>query len=101
PVTCTPASGSVFPLGRTHVACTAVDVAGNRSEGGFSVLVADTTPPVIASAADVAAEQASAAGTVIAFPTPAARDACDASPSVLCVPASGSIFPLGVTTVTC
>jgi hypothetical protein len=34
---CTPASGSVFALGRTPVACTATDPAGNIATGSFAV----------------------------------------------------------------
>lgn len=37
PVTCTPASGSTFPIGRTIVNCTARDIAGNTATGSFSV----------------------------------------------------------------
>ena len=39
PVTCHPASGSVFPLGTTSVACTATDAAGNTASGQFPVTV--------------------------------------------------------------
>jgi hypothetical protein len=39
-VTCTPASGTVFPLGATTVACTATDAAGNTATGSFPVTVA-------------------------------------------------------------
>ena len=48
PVTCTPASGSAFPLGvTTPVTCTATDAAGNPATGSFTVKVIDTTPPTI------------------------------------------------------
>jgi hypothetical protein len=51
-VTCTPASGSFFPVGRTTVLCQATDAAGNTAAGTFVVEVtgepvADTTPPTI------------------------------------------------------
>ena len=46
-VTCTPPSGSTFPLGRTTVTCTATDTVGNEAQGGFDVTVRDTTPPTI------------------------------------------------------
>lgn len=49
PVTCVPASGSVFQFGRTAVACASVDAHGNRADASFSVLVRDTTPPTITS----------------------------------------------------
>ena len=45
--TCTPASGSTFPLGNTQVDCSATDAHGNTSNGSFNVTVEDTTPPVI------------------------------------------------------
>jgi photosystem II stability/assembly factor-like uncharacterized protein len=47
PVTCSPASGSTFPLGTTTVTCSATDAAANTATGTFTVTVADTTPPVI------------------------------------------------------
>jgi Tol biopolymer transport system component len=43
-VTCTPASGSVFPIGTTHVACTATDHVGNAASGGFTLTVTETAP---------------------------------------------------------
>ena len=44
-VSCSPLSGSTFPLGSTLVTCTATDSAGNSSAAGFTVTVVDTTPP--------------------------------------------------------
>jgi hypothetical protein len=38
-VTCVPASGSVFSIGVTTVACAAVDASGNRANGSFTVTV--------------------------------------------------------------
>jgi hypothetical protein len=36
---CSPASGSVFPVGQTAVSCTATDAQGNQASGGFNVSV--------------------------------------------------------------
>lgn len=47
PVTCAPASGSVFPLGTMTVSCSATDSHGNRAAGGFTITVRDTTPPAV------------------------------------------------------
>lgn len=44
---CTPASGSLFPLGDTIVACTATDFSGNAANCEFTISVVDTTPPII------------------------------------------------------
>jgi hypothetical protein len=38
-VSCTPASGSLFPRGTTTVICTATDSANNESHGSFTVLL--------------------------------------------------------------
>lgn len=46
--TCTPAAGTIFPLGRTTVTCSATDRAGNSASRTFNVTVVDSTPPRIA-----------------------------------------------------
>ena len=100
-VVCVPASGTVFPLGVTTVTCTATDAAGNQSSSSFSVTIEDTTPPSLSPTSDQTVEATSPNGATVTFPAPTASDVCDASPSVVCAPASGTVFPLGVTTVTC
>jgi hypothetical protein len=44
---CTPAAGSLFPIGATAVNCTATDNAGLAATGMFTITVNDTIPPVI------------------------------------------------------
>jgi len=44
-VSCTPVSGTTFPLGTTPVNCNASDSHGNVGHATFSITVADTTPP--------------------------------------------------------
>lgn len=66
----------------------------------------DDTPPVIAASANVtvpadAAIGSGCDGAVVTFTTPVATDNCTASPLVDCVPASGSVFPVGISMVTC
>jgi HYR domain len=51
PVTCKPASGSVFPFGTTVVTCTATDAHGNTGSASFTVKVQDTTPPAVTATA--------------------------------------------------
>ena len=46
-VSCTPPSGSTFPIGASTVTCTATDANANIATGSFTVIVRDTTPPVI------------------------------------------------------
>ncbi|HET6403553.1 MAG TPA: HYR domain-containing protein [Candidatus Thermoplasmatota archaeon] len=98
---CAPASGGVFAIGATTVTCSASDAAGNAASATFVVTVADTTAPVIEAAADVVAEATSAAGATVLYGAPATTDAVDGEGVAACAPASGSVFALGSTTVTC
>lgn len=45
PVSCSPRSGSLFPLGTTKVTCSTSDSYGNRVSKSFVVRVVDTTAP--------------------------------------------------------
>jgi hypothetical protein len=45
-VVCTPASGSLFPIGETPVTCTVTDSGGLSASASFPVYVEDSTPPV-------------------------------------------------------
>jgi len=61
---------------------------------------ADSVPPAISCPGDMVVECTSPDGAVVTF-TATAADNCDPTPTVVCDPASGSIFSLGTTTVTC
>lgn len=61
----------------------------------------DTTPPVFTAPVDIVAEATGPDGAVVTFPSPVAVDDVDPIAVVECAPASGSTFPIGVTTVTC
>ncbi|MEO6652615.1 MAG: HYR domain-containing protein [Ilumatobacteraceae bacterium] len=97
---CTPASGTVFPLGDTAVNCTATDAAGNAGRAGFTVTVVDTTAPMLALPLTVSEEATGPTGAV-AFFVASAYDLVDGARLVACDPSSGSTFPLGSTTVRC
>lgn len=102
-VSCTPPSGSLFPVGATVVQCTATDAAGNVAAGGFTVTVTlppDETAPLLSLPGNLTVAADSAAGKVVTFAV-TATDNRDPSPAVSCTPASGSLFPVGVTTVQC
>ena len=66
-VSCSPASGSLFPFNgtgatTTSVTCTATDAAGNVATGSFDVVVQDTTAPqVLTPQITVAATEAAGA----------------------------------------
>ena len=100
--TCAPALGGAFALGDTTVLCDAVDVAGNHAvQARFTVTVVDTTGPEFTAPADLTVPATSPAGAVVTWTTPTATDAVDGTDAVTCLPAPGSTFPLGSTTVTC
>jgi N-acetylneuraminic acid mutarotase len=103
-ISCTPASGSVFPVGTTTVNCSAQDLAGNTSTGSFTVQVnvPDTTPPTLQLPAPITADATSPQGATVTY-TVAATDPDNSADQVTtnCTPASGSVFPVGTTTVNC
>lgn len=97
----------IFPVGTTTVYYTAVDKTGNRAEvKSFDVIVdayviEDTTPPELTLPNDITIEATGPDGAVVNF-TATAFDAFDnANVDVTCDHQSGSIFPLGTTTVNC
>jgi len=97
---CTSSSGSVFPFGTTVVACNATDSSNNTATNSFNITVQDSTPPSITVPANIISEAANSSGALINY-TVNVSDLVDASPSVVCVPASGSVFSLNVTIVNC
>jgi large repetitive protein len=100
PVTCSPTSNSLFPIGVTTVTCTAQDSSGNVGMASFNVTVQDTTPPTLHLPGPITAT-ADAACTAVVTYTATATDVVDGTDSVTCTPASGSTFTLGTTTVNC
>jgi hypothetical protein len=99
-ILCSPASGSLFAVGVTTVQCFASDACGNTNSCSFTVTVVDDEAPAVVCSSNVVVECATPAGTAVNFAS-AATDACDTNVIVTCTPASGSVFPPGVTTVVC
>ena len=97
-VTYSPLSpGDTFPIGTTFVTCRAEDFSGNVRTSIFTVRVRDTTAPAITCPANLTVECTGAAITY----TPTATDAVDGSPTITCVPPSGSNLALGTHMVSC
>jgi len=76
---------------------TATDPCGNVASCIQIISFQDTTPPTIQCAGDVTV---GACNNVVTFQA-TASDICDPVPTIVCVPPSGTAFPLGTTTVTC
>jgi hypothetical protein len=98
---CTPASGTKFALGTTTVTCSATDTAGNTGTNTFTVEVQDVTKPIVTVPADQTVEATGADGAPVTYATVTAEDDVDGPLSPMCSKASGTVFPLGLTTVTC
>ncbi|MCI0635271.1 MAG: HYR domain-containing protein, partial [Actinobacteria bacterium] len=99
-VSCSPASGSTFPLGATTVRCSARDASGNRASASFTATVVDTTPPMLTLPANRTVQATSTKGASVTY-TASASDLVDGAVTPTCAPASGAVFPVGTTTVTC
>ncbi len=99
-ISCTPPSGSYFPVGVTAVTCIAVDGSGNADTCGFTVTVDDTEDPVAICSGDIVSDNdEDSCGAVVTF----SADVTDNCPGAVvdCVPPSGSYFAVGTTVVTC
>jgi hypothetical protein len=100
--TCTPASGSKFPLGTTTVTCKATDSGDLSAEAPFKVTVRDTTAPSFSNVPGTTiAFATSTRGAKVTYDGPKASDAVDGARPVSCTPVSGSTFKPGKTPVTC
>jgi Ca2+-binding RTX toxin-like protein len=119
-ISCTPVSGSTFPIGTTTVNCEATDAAGNTVRNSFTVTVnaaPDTTAPEITVPAGIVVEATSAQGAVVTYRVTAqdnvdgtatldegnvlTQDGIGGDIAIICSPSSGSTFPIGGTVVVC
>jgi hypothetical protein len=106
-VVSTPPSGSTFPVGVTTVTNVATDADGNLSTGTFTVTIVsrpneggDTIPPVITVPTNmVVGTDVNQCSAVVNYTVTVTDNVPGAT--VACNPASGSVFPKGVTTVNC
>lgn len=94
PVSCSPASGTLFALGSTPVHCTANN-GHSSATADFTVFVADTVAPTITVPDDIVSESPIVTWTVTA------TDALDPNPTIVCSVPSGTSFPAGTVTVDC
>jgi hypothetical protein len=101
-ITCIPPSGSTFPIGTTTVLCTASDPAGNSTSGSFQVTVLNRTAPVLSLPGTIMVDATSSLGATVTYTVSATNPNDPANlPIITCVSPSGSIFPIGTTTVLC
>jgi hypothetical protein len=99
------ASGSNFPIGITTNTFVVTDASGRTADCSFTVTItadSDTEAPVITCPADLTKNvDPGACGAIVNYATPTATDNSGSSTiSIKSGPSSGSLFPVGLTTVT-
>ncbi len=125
PVFSQTSSLSVQAVGATSAAVTATDAAGTSTQfscssaspgqvtvgqmtGSCSIsgtnvtlTVVDLQGSVLSPTANIAVGANSGTGVTVTYPFPAAMDQVDLATPVTCLPASGTVFPVGTTQVSC
>jgi hypothetical protein len=97
PITLAQSPPGPYPLGTNLVTLTVTDSRGAYSSCSARVIVTDQTAPVVTCPADKVVEFVDETGAVAAYSV-TAGDACSAVDLVV-APTSGSLFPIGITTV--
>jgi hypothetical protein len=90
-----------YPLGVTTITWKATDGSGNTATCQQTITVQDTTAPTITCPADLTIASVPNGSSTAATFAATATDNCPGAVTVVCNPASGSLFPLGTTMVTC
>ncbi|MGH9956282.1 MAG: HYR domain-containing protein, partial [Pyrinomonadaceae bacterium] len=94
-------AGNVFLVGNTTITYRATDRNGNFAEDTQVVTVTDNTAPAITCPANITLEPTCPTGAIATWTAPVGTDNCPgATTTQTAGPASGSVFPIGTTTVT-
>jgi len=91
-----------LPTGIHTITLTVTDTGGGADTDEVVVTIQDTLPPNISCPADVIVNlpmNSTATSMVVNYPAVTATDSCSSSVTVNSTPASGSVFPIGTTTV--
>jgi hypothetical protein len=94
--------GATFPVGTSVVNFTATDANNNTASCSVTIIVLDNRPPVFVNcpANITVGNDVNKCGSNVVFATPIATDNCGATVAQTVGLASGSLFPVGTTTVT-
>jgi len=99
-------NGYVFPIGDTTVTITATDASGNSSTCTFTVTIVDVQAPVFNSCplGQILTNTPGACGAIATWQVPTVFDNCQFTTTITSSPttglASGSLFPVGTSTIT-
>jgi len=91
-----------LPVGTHTITLTVTDTGGGSDTDDVVITIQDTLAPNISCPADVVVNlpmNSTATSTVVNYPAVTATDSCSSSVTVNSTPASGSVFPVGTTTV--
>lgn len=91
-----------LPVGVHSITLTVTDTGGGSDTDDVVITVQDTLAPDITCPADVVVNlpmNSNATSMAVNYPAVTATDSCSASVTVNSSPASGSVFPVGTTTV--
>ena len=91
-----------LPTGTHTITLTVTDTGGGSDTDDVLVTVQDTLAPNISCPSDVVVNlpmNSTATSMVVSYPAVTATDSCSSSVTVNSTPASGSVFPVGTTTV--
>jgi len=92
-----------LPVGVHTITLTVTDTGGGSDTDEMVVTVQDTLAPDISCPSNVVVNlpmNSTATSMVVNYPAVTATDSCSSSVAVNSTPASGSVFPVGTTTVT-
>jgi HYR domain len=94
-------AGNVFPEGTTTITYSVTDAHGNTTTAQQTVTVIDNTAPVISCPTDIVLEPSCSSGAIATWTAPVGTDNCPGATTTQTAGlASGSVFPIGTTTVT-
>ena len=94
-------SGNNFPVGTTTLTYSATDAHGNTGSATQLVTVVDNTPPQISCQANITLEPTCPSGAIATYTAPVGTDNCPGAITTRTAGgASGTVFPIGTTTVT-
>ena len=95
------ASGTVFPVGTTNVSYLVTDAIGNTATCSFTVTVTDNENPAISCPGNINVNNTpGTCGATVNYTAPVGTDNCLApSTTMTAGQASGTVFPVGTTTV--
>ena len=91
-----------LPVGTHTITLTVTDTGGGSDTDDVVITVQDTLAPNISCPSDVVVNlpmNSTATSMVVNYPAVTATDSCSSSVTVNSTPASGSVFPVGTTTV--